>query len=289
MQLAGVCVSRDQTNNPSPSRVAALERLRGPKIAAGLAGASGLRLLVDGVLRPVIALGEGSMRGRAAAYVVSKQQPDGRRTPAPAESLNPVDLERLDLAVMEKAFEASDPTPEGERPRLLVLPLSWSSLRTERSRRKLLRLAASGQVRLRCLILCEVTGVESGTPHSALREVAGQLQPIFRGVLARAKPNRRVIRDLTDCGFTGATIEAADLGATEDAEVMLRAVLALQKIGPGLLVHAVRSVASLTAVRAAGASWASLDIVPGAMESARLAAHTKTAAGETPAAALIES
>lgn len=289
MQLAGVCVSRDRINNPSPSRAAALERLRGPRIAAGLAGASGLRLLVDGVLRPVIALGEGSMRGRAVACVVSKRQPDGRLTPAPAESLNPVDLERLDLAVMEKTFEALVPTLEGERPQLLVLPLSWSSLRAERSRRKLLRLAASGQVRLRSLILCEVTGVESGTPHSALREAAGQLQPIFRGVLARATPNRRAIRDLTDCGFTGATVEAADLGETEDAEAMLRTVLALRKIGPGLLVHAVRSVASLTAVRAAGASWASLDIVPGAQESARLAAHTKTAAGETPAAALIES
>jgi len=47
----------------------------------------------------------------------------------------------------------------------------------------------------------------------------------------------------------------------------------------------VRSVAGLTAVRAAGASWASLDIVPGARESAHLAAHTKTAAGETPTAA----
>lgn len=287
--MAEVCVSRDQTNNPPSSRAAALERLRGPKIGVSLAGSSGLRLLVDGVLRPVIALGEGSLRGRAATCAVSKQQPDGRLTPAPAETLNAVDLERLDLALMEKAFETFAPTPEGERPQLLVLPLSWSSLRTLRSRRRLLRLAASGQVRLRSLILCEVTGVEPGTPHSALREVAGQLQPIFRGVLARATPNRRVIRDLTDCGFTGATVDAADLGETEDAEAMLRAVLALQKIGPGLLVHAVRSVASLTAVRAAGASWASLDIVPGAVESARLAAHAKTAAGETPAAAMIES
>jgi hypothetical protein len=59
----------------------------------------------------------------------------------------------------------------------------------------------------------------------------------------------------------------------------------LQKIGPGVLVHAVRSVAGLTAVRAAGAAWASLDITPGAAESARLADITKAAAGETPTAA----
>ena len=103
-------------------------------------------------------------------------------------------------------------------------------------------------------------------------------------MLARASPNRKVIKDLTDCGFTGATVEAADLGETENAGAMLRTVLALQRIGPSVLVHAVRSVAGLTAVRAAGANWASLDIVPGGLESAKLAAITKTAAGETPTA-----
>lgn len=281
-------MSRDQTDIESAARAAALERLRDPRIAASLAGASGLRLVVEGVLRPVIALNEGSMRGRAVARVVSKQQPDGRRVPAPAESLNAVDLERLDLVVMEKAFEAVTPTPEGERPRLLILPLSWSSLRTERSRRKLLRMAASEQARLRGLVLCEVTGVEPGTPHSALRETAGRLQPIFRGVLAQATPDRRTIRDLTDCGFTGATVQAADLGQTEDAEAMLRAVLALQKIGPGVLVHAVRSVAGLTAVRAAGASWASLDIAPGTLEPASAGGTRKNGGrGDSPTAAVV--
>lgn len=274
----------DRSDVKPNARVAALEKLRGPKIAASLAGSSGLRLHLSGVLRPLIALGEGVLRGRAASCFVSEQQPDGRLAPVVGRSFNAVDLERLDLAVMEKAFAATEPTPEGERPPLLVLPLSWPSLRNVRSRRRLLRLAAEGQVRLRNLILCEVTGVEPGTPQAALREMTGQVQPIFRGVLARTTPSRKAIRELVDCGFTGATVEAAALGDTEDAPAMLRTILALQKIGPGVLVHAVRSVAGMTAVRAAGASWASLDIVPGAQESAKLAAITKTAAGETPTA-----
>lgn len=277
-------MSRHQNKTAPTAREAALERLRGPKIAASLAGASGGRLQLKGVLRPLIALGEGVMRGRAVSCVVGAQQPDGRVEPASARTLNPVDLERLDLAVIEKSLAALTPAPEGERPPLLILPLSWSSLRNPSSRRRLLRLAAAGQVRLRNLILCEVTGIESGTPQGVLRETVGQLQPIFRGVMARATANRKVIRELVDCGFSGATVEAADLGETENAAAMLRTVLALQKIGPAVLVHAVRSVAGLTAVRAAGASWASLDIVPGALESAKLAAHAKTAAGETPTA-----
>lgn len=262
----------------------ALERLRGPAIAVTLAGASGRPLQASGFLRPVIALGEGALRGRAGAYGVSERQPDGRLSPVVAASLNPVDQERLDLAVMERAFAAAEPRAEGGRPPLLILPLSWSSLRAPRSRRRILRLAAEGQVRLRNLPVCEITGVETGSPQAALREITGQLQPIFRGVLVRATPDRRAIRDLVDCGFTGATVEASALADAENEVAMLRTVLALQAIGSSVLVHAVRSVAGLTAVRAAGASWASLDIVPGAADSVGLAAHTKTAAGETPTA-----
>lgn len=273
----------EKTSRPT-SRGDALEQLRGPAFTASLAGASGRRLQLSGVLRPVIALGEGALRGRAASCVVGVQQPDGRLAPVEARALNAVDLERLDHAVIEKAFAAIAPTPEGERPPLLFLPVSWSSLRVARSRRRLMRLVAAGQVRLRTIVLCEVTGIEPGTPQAALREMAGEIQPIFRGVLARTTTARKAIRELVDCGLTGAAIEAAALGDAEDSEAMLRSVLALQKIGPGVLVHAVRSVAALTAVRAAGASWASLDIVPGAAESARLAAVTKTAAGETPTA-----
>lgn len=272
-------MSVSQSKIEPTARQAVLEDLQGPRIVASLAGASGGRLQLRGVLRPLIALGEGAMRGRAASCSVGAQMPDGRIEAVSAHALNVVDLERLDIALVEKALAAIVPTPDGDRPPLLILPLSWSSVRNSASRRKILRLAAAGQVRLRNLILCEITGIETGIPQALLRETAGQLQPIFRGVLARATPNRKVIKDLSDCGFTGATVEAGDLGETENAGAMLRTVLALQKIGPAVLVHAVRSVASLTAVRAAGASWASLDIVPGALESANLVAHTKTAAG----------
>lgn len=279
-------MSLDQGGIEQTAPDASLERVRGPRIAASMAGSSGRRLFAEGFLRPVIALSEGAKRGRAASYAVSEQQPDGRRTPVAAATLNPVDLERLDLAMIERAFAAAEPAGDNERPPLLVLPLSWSSLRNARTRRKILRQVAEGQVKLRNLAVCEIADIEAGAPRSALREATGQLRPIFRSVLARATPTARGIRELTDCGFTGATVGAAELGAAEDEAAMLRIVLALQKIGPVVMVHAVRSVAGLTAVRAAGASWASLDIVPGARESARLAAHTKTAAGESPTAFL---
>ncbi|MDP1630508.1 MAG: hypothetical protein Q8L66_03725 [Caulobacter sp.] len=268
------------------ARNAALERLRGPGFGASLAGASGRMLHVDGVIRPLLALNEGVMRGGAASFGLKEQQPDGSRTPMQTKGLNTVDLERIDLAVVDRAFAAFPVAAAGDRPPLLILPLSWSSLRNSRTRRRLLRLAAAGQLQARNIAFCEVTDIEPGTPQSVLREVTGQLQPIFRGVLARVTTDRKAIKALTDCGFVGAAVEANDLGRDEDEGAMLRAVLALQKIGPTVLAHAVRSVTGLTAVRAAGARWASLEIVPGALGSRSLAAHAKAAAGETPAAAL---
>ncbi|HYF88149.1 hypothetical protein, partial [Azospirillum sp.] len=63
-----------------------------------------------------------------------------------------------------------------------------------------------------------------------------------------------------------------------DEQAMLDTVLSLQRVGPGVLFHGVRSVAALAAARVAGASWVSLDIVCGGADGARLAAEMKTAA-----------
>ncbi|MFZ5668372.1 MAG: hypothetical protein ACOY4K_02675 [Pseudomonadota bacterium] len=266
-------------------RPAAAERAAGPRFAARLSGASGRPLQVEGVLRPVIALGEGGARGRAVAATVREPQAGGRPVVRPPEALNPVDLERIDLSVVEKAFEAMEPGEPGQRPPILFLPLSWSTVRNAAARRRVLRLAAAGQVARRVIALCEIVGLEPGAPPSAVRETTGRLQPIFRGVLVRAGLDRRPLAGLQSCGFTGVSIAAADLDGAGGGPDVLRRVLALQAIGPGVLVHAVRSVAGLAAARSAGASWASLDIVPGARDGAGLAAHAKAAAGEPPTAA----
>jgi hypothetical protein len=259
----------------------AVEPLSGPKVRARLAASVGGDLRLDGVLRPTISLREGGFRGWALVYRLTMAA-DPRRRIDP-NSLNSVDAERVDLAAVEAAFKALEPAPPGERPPILVLPVGWSSLRAERSRRKLLRKVAAGQLDRGMLALCEVTGLDAGAPPSQMREVAGVLQPIFRGVLARVPgPKPALIQHLAGCGFTGAAIEAAQLKAGEDEAMMLRRVLLLRTIGPGVLVHGVRSVGALAAARAAGASWASLDIVPGAKDAERLLDETKTAAQENP-------
>lgn len=260
----------------------ALERLRGAPVGAQLAGASGRMLRIEGRMRPVIGLREGLMRGRALVFQTAQRLDDGSARPLSAEALNPVDLERIDLAMTEKGLAAVEPTQAtAARPPLIFLPMAWTSARSQKTRARLLRLVGAAQARLRVIAICEVYGIERGTPPSILREAAGALQPIFRGVLPRVSPGASAAH-VVDCGFTGAAVEAGELTEAADEQAVLRQVLSLQRVGPGVLFHGVRSVAALAAARTAGASWASLDIVPGALGAGLAAEAQKETAARSP-------
>ena len=262
-----------EARTPPPASVG-LEALRSPRLRLRLAASVGGDLIVDGRLRPAVDLRQGGHRGRALVYSLVEAGGGGRRI-EPA-SLNAIDAERVDLAVIDAAFAALEPPVAGERPPLLILPVGWTTLRSEKARRKLLRRVAAGQMSRGVLALCEVIGLEPGVPQPQIREVVVALKPIFRGALARALPQPRRVRLLEGCGFTGAALDTeGELGADND-EVMLNRLRMLQAIGPAVLVHGVRSTLALAAARNAGASWASLDIQPG---GEALMAETKAAAG----------
>jgi hypothetical protein len=262
-----------EARTPPPAS-AGLEAMRGPRVRLRLAASVGVDLIVDGRLRPAVDLKEGGLRGRCLCYGLAEAGGDKRRVAL--ASLNAVDAERVDLAALDAAFAALEPPVAGERPPLLVLPVSWSSLRAEKSRRKLLRRVAAGQIEHGVLALCEVVGLEAGTSQTAMRGVVGGLKPIFRGVLARTPPESRLVRALEGCGFNGAAIEVDKLELADDPAEMLLRVRMLQAIGPSVLIHGVRSVIGLAAARGSGASWASLDILPG---GENLLAEAKAAAG----------
>ena len=86
------------------------------------------------------------------------------------------------------------------------------------------------------------------------------LQPITRAVFARVKLERRAIAALTGCGLAGASLEAADLPDPEDEKALIRTRLALGAVGPRMLIHTLRTMAAINAARAAGITYASLDI-----------------------------
>ncbi len=240
---------------------------------ARLAASSGAALRLEGAWRPVIALGAGKMRGGLLHLTVKLEAGDGALRGVSSEQLNAVEVERMDLAGLEHALAALPLTEPSETPPIAVLPIAWSTARSARARRPLLRLAADLQVKRQMAPVAEIYGVERGTPPSVLRENAAALRPIFRAVVVRMQPRKATIGELADCGLSGASAEAGDLTETEGEKAMLRTVLQLQRVGPTVLVHSLRSVAALTAARNAGAAWASLDLQRSGWHVAQAAAE----------------
>src|SRR5690349_16909627 len=118
-----------EARTPPPAS-AGLEALRGPRVRLRLAASVGADLIVDGRLRPAVDLKQGGHRGRALVYNLVEAAGGGRRVD-PA-SLNAVDAKRVDLAIVDAAFTALEPPVAGERPPLLLLPVSWTTLRSEK-------------------------------------------------------------------------------------------------------------------------------------------------------------
>jgi len=139
------------------------------------------------------------------------------------------------------------------------------------------------QKRLNARLVLEITHLDPGLPPSRLVEVLGLLRPICRVVFARIKVERRAIMALTDCTLAGAAVEAAHIADPEDEELLTRVRLVLASIGPRMLLHNVRSTASIHAAHGAGISYASLDL---SLLGAAIPAPPNKSGGEvTPAAA----
>ncbi len=149
-------MSVPQETKPRP----AASQPAGARFTTRLAGASGRTLHVDGHWRPVIGLGEGALRGHILHLDVREDLSAMSTRAIDLATLNTIDLERIDLAAAEHGLAVLPPSDSDGQPPLAFLGASWSTARAPRARRKLLQLAASAQVRLRTLPVCEIHGLE---------------------------------------------------------------------------------------------------------------------------------
>ncbi|ATQ44772.1 hypothetical protein CSW64_21470 [Caulobacter mirabilis] len=103
---------------------------------------------------------------------------------------NPVEIERIELTAAQAALNAVQPPGPGGPPSLIVLPLSWSTVRNPRARRKLQRLVTAARRRCRAAVRCEILGVSAETPPPALKETIGDLRTIFQDVFIATEGGR---------------------------------------------------------------------------------------------------
>jgi hypothetical protein len=217
----------------------------------------GRPLTLEPVVRPVISLKLGLNRGSSldrALRVAGEQRPAAQAL----AKLAPYDAVQMDRSILTEGLAAIQPS--SNRDALLFAPVSFSTLDAARSRREALALLTEAQARLGGRLVLEITALDSGLPPSRLIDVLTAVRPVCRTVYARLRPERKAIMALTDCALAGAAIEASDLADPEDADALTRIRLVLRAIGPRLLIHNLRTMAAINAARAAGITYASLDI-----------------------------
>ena len=223
------------------------------------------------VLRPVVALKSGKTRGSS----LDRMMVEGGEE-KPAESgmtrLSAYDVEQVDRALLRRGLSEINVLHGAERSSLLFVPAAFATLVSPGGRREVLALIEETQARLGARIVLEVTHLDPGLPPSRLVQVLTQLRPTCRTVFARIKPRRRAILALADCTLAGVVIEAAHIENPEDEAGLIRLRLAMQAVGPRLMLQNLRSTAAINAAHAAGISYASVDLLhPAGAAATRMA------------------
>ena len=231
------------------------------RFAARLAGSYDCELLIQGHWRPVIALGEVALRGRAMVFRVREMRYGQRARAADLANLNAVDVERVSLAALRAGLTALTPAPVQAQPQILILPVPWNAARSERAHRDLVRVAGQARSALATIPIAEISDLPIGVPRDQLAHATAALKPIFGGVLAGLGSTSASPRPLMDCGFTGASVDVGDLCVDTDSPILSGTVALLKALGPNVLLHGLSAVANLRQAKAAGAAWASLDVV----------------------------
>lgn len=208
-------------------------------------------------VRPMIALKTGVRRGFAVDCELRDESGEHSAQPW-FRKISEYDVERLNVAAIDKALNHI--RAQGEPGGLLMMSAAYSTLASPRGRRAILERAAEARTGLKTLVMLEITALDSSVPQSRLAELVGRLRPSCKAVFARLNPTRAAMKAAAGCNLDGASIEAAYLRDPGNVEMMEAMVLVLHGVGPRVAFHNLRTMAAITAARAAGATYASLDI-----------------------------
>jgi hypothetical protein len=180
------------------------------------------------------------------------------RAGAPAQA-QAADLEEIDVATCAYAVSLMQEHRDQGGPLLLHMPVSFTSLATQRSRERIMRLTAPVREAMRGTVLLEICGLDGGVPPSRLIEVVGLVRSLCAGVLGRARPNRSALEAVRGCGLRGVVLEAAQLGASDLFGARLEAYAHVARdVAANMIVHGLPTNAMVDRATSAGFSHASV-------------------------------
>lgn len=176
--------------------------------------------------------------------------------PANAEA---ADLEEMDVTTFAYAVTLLQEHQRQGGAFVLHVPVSFTSLATQRSRERIMRLTGPVREAMRATVLLEICGLNGGVPPSRLIEVVGLVRSLCGGVLGRAHPNRSALQSVRGCGLRAVVLEAPQLGSGEALGARIEAYAHVARdVAPNMVVHGLPNNLMLDRAASAGFSHASL-------------------------------
>jgi hypothetical protein len=206
-------------------------------------GSFDLKLKVDGVWN--------LRRGVITSFLIEREGVRGKTDMA--------DLEEIDVATLVYASMLLDEQVEQGGSLTLHLPLSFTSLATQRTRQRLLALTHDVREAMRRTVLLEIVDLDPGVPPSRLIEIVGLVRSLCLGIIGRVKPTKAALAAVRGCGLRGIAVSADHLAPYQpDFDVRLKAFVALARdVSPNLLIHGLPDLKLIDVATAAGFTHAS--------------------------------
>lgn len=173
------------------------------------------------------------------------------------------DLEEMDIATLAYVSTLMAEHASQGGPLVLHVPIHFTTLATQRSRERMIRMTRQVREAMRSVLLLEIDGLDAGVPPSRLLEVVGLMRSLCAGVLGRARPTKAAFEAVRGCGLRGVVASAAQLGLTADgAAGRLKAYAAFARdLAPNALIHGLPAPEMVDDAAAAGFTHAS--VAPG--------------------------
>ncbi len=220
----------------------------------------GRRLRISFAVDPIIDLGRMAVAGHRIEPRLLYTHNGAPMTPVERMGLLASDMERVDLATLERGLSRlAGQQDRGEHPSL-ILAVSFLTASSQRARTKLMLRLGDARERVKSSVIWEITDLPDGAPAGRLTEMAALLRPFGRAVFAQTTLSGVAVKAARAARIGGLLLQPQKpLENESDSAVwLLQAGKMVRGAAPALIAANLPGAALLPTAAAAGFTHATV-------------------------------
>lgn len=200
---------------------------------AGVMVASGRALRVASSIEPVFEMKKLAMIGHRFEPLVIETATGAQLDSRALSQMSWADREQVDIANIEQGLKLMMMRSPGQRKMLMVVPASFSSFASARTRTRITTAVVAGAREMGLKVLFEIRHL-NGVPPGRIVDVVSMLKPFCMTLMGHVGPDQRAINGLKGCGLAGTCVDYDGVRRDDAAlEIYLSAYSAAAKAATG--------------------------------------------------------